>query len=86
MFGLGRAAMPQLGVGRGRTVLPFPPGRVESVSPASEPQPASYTQPSHAGGGKFHLSHFMKHSKTNNFLVMLKIGYLGFKNVCGKIV
>uniref|UniRef100_A0A8D3CR19 Piwi-like protein 2 n=1 Tax=Scophthalmus maximus TaxID=52904 RepID=A0A8D3CR19_SCOMX len=49
MFGLGRAAMPQLGVGRGRTVLPFPPGRVESVSPASEPQPASYTQPSHAG-------------------------------------
>uniref|UniRef100_A0A3B4Y785 Piwi-like protein 2 n=1 Tax=Seriola lalandi dorsalis TaxID=1841481 RepID=A0A3B4Y785_SERLL len=43
MVGLGRAAMPQFGVGRGRPSLPsFPPGHVESVSPAVEPQPAPY--------------------------------------------
>uniref|UniRef100_A0A4W6EVN2 Piwi-like protein 2 n=1 Tax=Lates calcarifer TaxID=8187 RepID=A0A4W6EVN2_LATCA len=40
--GLGRSAMPQLGVGRGCPLLPsFPPGRVGSVSPASEPEPIS---------------------------------------------
>ncbi|GAA6220778.1 piwi-like protein 2 isoform X1 [Lates japonicus] len=45
--GLGRATMPQLGVGRGPPLLPsFPPGHVESVSPASELQPAIYSQPS----------------------------------------
>uniref|UniRef100_A0A4W6EWH7 Piwi-like protein 2 n=1 Tax=Lates calcarifer TaxID=8187 RepID=A0A4W6EWH7_LATCA len=48
--GLGRSAMPQLGVGRGCPLLPsFPPGRVGSVSPASEPQPVIYSQPSCAG-------------------------------------
>ncbi|XP_040011750.1 piwi-like protein 2 isoform X2 [Xiphias gladius] len=50
MVGLARAAMPQLGVGRGRPLLPsFPSGHVESISPASNPQLALYSQPSHAG-------------------------------------
>ncbi|XP_068559469.1 piwi-like protein 2 [Cebidichthys violaceus] len=49
MVGLGRAAMPHLGVGRGRALPPFPPGCVESVSPASEPQAAQHTQTSHTG-------------------------------------
>lgn len=42
MVGLGRAAMPRLGVGRGRPLLP-------SFSPASEPQPAAHTQLSQTG-------------------------------------
>ena len=50
MVGLGRAAMPPLGLGRGRPLLPsFPPGHVESVSFASQPQPALQSQPSHPG-------------------------------------
>ncbi|XP_054466269.1 piwi-like protein 2 [Anoplopoma fimbria] len=49
MVGLGRAAMPHLGVARGRTLPPFPPGPVEFVSPASEQQAAQHTQTSHTG-------------------------------------
>ncbi|KAM9360170.1 piwi-like protein 2 [Symphorus nematophorus] len=41
MVGLSRAAMPQLGGGRGRALLPsFPPGPVEVLPPASEQPPA----------------------------------------------
>lgn len=49
MVGLGRAAIPQLGVGRGRA-LPssFFPGPVES-SPAPEIQTAPYSHTSHTG-------------------------------------
>ncbi|XP_037339536.2 piwi-like protein 2 [Pungitius pungitius] len=46
MAGLGRAAMPHLGVGRGHAL---PPGRVESVSPASEQPAAQNTQASLTG-------------------------------------
>ncbi|XP_034397580.1 piwi-like protein 2 [Cyclopterus lumpus] len=49
LVGLGRAAMPHLGVGRGRALATFLPGRVESVSPASEQQAAQYTQTSLTG-------------------------------------
>lgn len=50
MVGLGRAAMPHLGAGRGRALLPpFSPGHVESVSPASEQQAAPQPPTSHTG-------------------------------------
>lgn len=50
MLGLGRAAMPQLGAGRGHRLLSsFPPGHVESISPASEPPTAQHSPPFHAG-------------------------------------
>ena len=48
MVGLGRAAMPQLGGGRGRALLPpFSPGPVEFLPPVSEqpPEPPSLTPP-----------------------------------------
>uniref|UniRef100_A0AAQ4R699 Piwi-like protein 2 n=1 Tax=Gasterosteus aculeatus aculeatus TaxID=481459 RepID=A0AAQ4R699_GASAC len=49
MVGLRRAAMPHLGVGRGRALPPLPPGRAESVSPASEEPAARNTQASLTG-------------------------------------
>ncbi|XP_067459656.1 piwi-like protein 2 [Thunnus thynnus] len=50
MVGLGRAAMPQLGLGRGRPLLPsFPPGHVETVSPTSEAQAPLHSQASSTG-------------------------------------
>ncbi|XP_021166031.2 piwi-like protein 2 [Fundulus heteroclitus] len=43
--GLGRAALPQLGVGRGRALLSaLPPGQIKSVSPPSDPQTALQSQ------------------------------------------
>uniref|UniRef100_A0A8D0AG69 Piwi-like protein 2 n=1 Tax=Sander lucioperca TaxID=283035 RepID=A0A8D0AG69_SANLU len=48
MVGLGRAAMPNLGVGRARQ-LPLSPGRVESVSEACEQQAVLHTQTSPSG-------------------------------------
>ncbi|XP_041827468.1 piwi-like protein 2 [Melanotaenia boesemani] len=39
MVGVGRAAMPQLGMGRGHTLLPpFPPGQIKSISATPEPE------------------------------------------------
>lgn len=49
MLGLGRAAMPPLGVGRGHALPTVLAGRVESVSPASEQQAAQHTQTSPTG-------------------------------------
>ncbi|KAE8291705.1 Piwi-like protein 2 [Larimichthys crocea] len=50
MLGLGRAAMPQLGIGRGRPLYsPFVPGHVKSFPPASEQQAALHTQTSLTG-------------------------------------
>ncbi|KAM7391733.1 hypothetical protein PAMP_022396 [Pampus punctatissimus] len=50
MVGLGRAAMPQLGIGRGRPLLSsFPPCLVESVSPTSEAQAPLHSQASSTG-------------------------------------
>lgn len=50
MVGLGRAAIPQLGVGRGRA-LPSSlfTGPVESSPPLSELQTAPFSQTSHTG-------------------------------------
>ncbi|XP_037536653.1 piwi-like protein 2 [Nematolebias whitei] len=48
MVGIGRDAMPQLGMGRGHTLLPpFPPGQIKT--PSSEPQTAVPSQPPSAG-------------------------------------
>ncbi|XP_059192376.1 piwi-like protein 2 isoform X2 [Centropristis striata] len=49
MVGLGRAAMPHFGVGRGRALPPFPPAHVESVSPPSEKPAALHSPASHTG-------------------------------------
>ncbi|XP_068460934.1 piwi-like protein 2 [Clinocottus analis] len=49
MLGLGSAAMPQLGVGRGHTLPTFIQSSVESVSPASEQQAVQQTQNSQTG-------------------------------------
>ncbi|KAF3850609.1 hypothetical protein F7725_012381 [Dissostichus mawsoni] len=49
MVGLGRAAMPFTGAGRGRVLPPLSPGRVEPGPPASEPQTAPHLQTSPRG-------------------------------------
>ncbi|XP_061585786.1 piwi-like protein 2 [Cololabis saira] len=50
MVGLGRAAMPQLAMGRGRALLPpFPPGQLKSISPTPDPQTNLHSQPSFPG-------------------------------------
>uniref|UniRef100_A0A3Q0SUA5 Piwi-like RNA-mediated gene silencing 2 n=1 Tax=Amphilophus citrinellus TaxID=61819 RepID=A0A3Q0SUA5_AMPCI len=54
MVGVGRAAMTQLGVGRGHALLPsFPKGQDVSVSPMPEPQTAAYShEPLNKAGTK----------------------------------
>ncbi|KAK1892701.1 Piwi-like protein 2 [Dissostichus eleginoides] len=49
MMGLGRAAMPLPGAGRGRVPYPLSPGQVEPGPPASEPQTAPHLQTSPRG-------------------------------------
>ncbi|KAI9534326.1 hypothetical protein NQZ68_014734 [Dissostichus eleginoides] len=49
MMGLGRAAMPLPGAGRGRVPHPLSPGQVEPGPPASEPQTAPHLQTSPRG-------------------------------------
>ncbi|XP_051807220.1 piwi-like protein 2 [Acanthochromis polyacanthus] len=50
MAGIGRTAVPQLGIGRGRPLLPsFPPGGIKSVAPTPEPQTAPQSLPSFTG-------------------------------------
>uniref|UniRef100_A0AAQ5YKS6 Piwi-like protein 2 n=1 Tax=Amphiprion ocellaris TaxID=80972 RepID=A0AAQ5YKS6_AMPOC len=56
MVGIGKTAMPQLGVGKGRPMLPsFPRGGVKSIAPTPEPQTAPQLFPPFTGNNMWKI-------------------------------